>query len=81
MARGNKRDTRVRAALEGVAAELAVVRDTGPITRLRVAQALQRSGLVTLLDPALRELDEIGQAVGTAQDQVRSALAALAEQD
>jgi hypothetical protein len=79
MARANQRDTQVRAALEGIAAELAVVQDTEPITRLRVVQAKQRSGLASLLEPALEELDQIGSAVATAQVQVCAALAVLAE--
>ncbi len=81
MARANLRDTQVRTALETIAAELAVIKDTSPITRLRMVQAMQRTGLVGLVSPALDELDQINHSVLTAQAQVRSALAALVEKD
>jgi hypothetical protein len=77
MARADLRDTRIRAALEGVAAELAVVCNTSPLTRLRISQALQRTGLVSLLDPALDEIDEITHAVESARVQVGMALEAM----
>ena len=81
MARANLRDTQVRAALEGVAAELAVIRDTGPITRLRIVQVMQRTGLIGLMSPALEEIDEIGKSVKEAQAQVSMALAKLIDKD
>lgn len=81
MARANMRDTQIRAALEGIAAELAMVRDTSPITRLRMMQAMQRTGLVGLVSPALDELDEMSRAVREAQVQVSVALARLTEKD
>jgi len=79
MARANLRDTHVRAALEGIAIELAIVQDISPITRLRMQQAMQRSGLVGLMSPALDELDDICHAVQEAQFQVNTALAKLIE--
>jgi hypothetical protein len=79
MARANLRDTQVRAALEGIAVELAMIRDTSPITRLRMVQAMQRTGLVGLMSPALEELDDMSKAVREAQAQVSTALAKLLE--
>jgi len=81
MARANLRDTQIRAALETIAVELAIVKDAGPIIRLRVDQAAQRTGLSSLLDPVVHELDQIGLSIGTAQAQVNAALAALTEKD
>jgi hypothetical protein len=81
MARANLRDTQLRAALESIAAELAVIRETSPVTRLRMVQAMQRTGLVGLLDPALSELDVVSQAVCAAQSQVNVALAKLVEKN
>ena len=81
MARANLRDTQVRAALEGIAAELAMVYETGPITRLRVMQAMQRTGLVTLMSPALDELDDMSKAIREAQTQVATALEKLMEKN
>jgi len=79
MARADLRDTQLRAALEGIAIELAVIRDTSPITRLRMVQAMQRTGLVGLMSPALEELDGMDKAVQEAQAQVSVALAKLLE--
>lgn len=81
MARANLRDTHVRAALETIAAELAAIREISPITRLRMMQAMQRTGLVGLVSPALDELDYMSMAVREAQAQVSMALAALVEKD
>lgn len=81
MARANLRDTRIRAALETVAVELALVWDASPITRLRIDQAARRTGFRSLLDPALHELDQVNQSMVTAQAQVSAALAVLAEKE
>jgi hypothetical protein len=81
MARANGRDTQIRAALETIAAELAVMKDAGLIARLRVDQAIQRSGLAALLEPALDEQDRIARSVTTAQAQVNSALAILTKKE
>lgn len=81
MARANLRDTLVRAALESIAAELAVVKEASLIVHLRADQAIQRTGLSALLDPALNELEQISRSVMTAQAQVRSALAALTKKE
>jgi len=41
-----------------------------PVVRLRVAQALERTGLVGLLAPALEELDEVTRALSAAKQAV-----------
>lgn len=81
MARANLRDTKVRAALETVAVEQAVVHDAIPFISLRITQAIQRTGLTSLLEPALDELEQISKAMDTAQAQVSSALSALTEKE
>ncbi len=79
MARADLRDTAIRAALETISAELAVVRRTMSITRLRVQQAQDRTGLAGLLSPALDELDDVDQSMSTIGQQVSAALARLTE--
>ena len=79
MARANKRDTEIRAALETICTELAVIRRWMPVTRLRVVQAQQRSGLVGLLDPALDEMDDVNRSITVIRNQVDAALANLKE--
>ena len=81
MARANLRDTQIRSSLETIAVELAIVNDASPIIRLRINQAAQRTGLTSLLDPAVHELDQIGLSIGTARAQVNAALAVLTEKD
>lgn len=77
MARGNLRDTQIRAALETVAVELAVVRNAYPLVRLRMVQAVERSGLGALLVPAIDDLDGVDHAAEAAQDHVCLALRSL----
>jgi hypothetical protein len=79
MSRANKRDTQIRAALETIGAEIAVLRSTAQLTRLRVQQARERTGLDSLLCPALDEIDEIRMAVVVIDQQVGVALAELAQ--
>lgn len=74
-----KRDSELRALLEGISVELAVIRIAMPLTRLRVVQARERAGLTGLLSPALDELDDVSQSVSTIGQQVTSALAKLME--
>ena len=81
MARANLRDTQIRAALEGIAIELAIIQDTSPVTRLRMEQAMQRTGLIGLMLPALDELDDICKSVREAQSQVNKALTKLIDKD
>lgn len=79
MTRANKRITELRAAIETIGAQVAVIRSAMPVTRLRVEQARQRTGLTSLLSPALDELDGMCQAVDAIGEQVTSTLAKLME--
>jgi division protein CdvB (Snf7/Vps24/ESCRT-III family) len=77
MSRANKRDTEIRAALETISAEVAVTRKMMIVTRLRVEQARDRTGLDALLCPALDEIDEVNKAVTMIGQQVSVALRKL----
>lgn len=77
MARANLQATDLRDALECATGALVRAEYMHRITRLRVDQARQRSGLGDLLDPALIELDDIHQSVMAAKAQVSRALARL----
>ena len=79
MPRGDAQETAIRAALETIATEVAFIQDLWLVTRLRVEQARQRTGLTGLLSPALDELDDVNQAVTTIGQQVTSALDRLLE--
>lgn len=79
MSRANKDITVLRASIETIAAQVAVIRNAMPVTRLRVEQARQRTGLTSLLSPALDELDDVCQAVDAIGEQVTSTLAMLTE--
>jgi hypothetical protein len=79
MTRRDLRDTEIRAALETICTELAVIRKAVPVTRLRVIQAQERTGLTGLLSPALAELDDVSDCVSTIGEQVTAALAKLLE--
>jgi hypothetical protein len=70
MSRANKRDTELRAVLETIGAELAILRRTMPVTQLRIQQARKRADMDDLLSPAIEEIDmgtksiiEIGKQV------------------
>jgi hypothetical protein len=77
MARANLHTTDLREALECATGALVRAEYLHRITRLRVVQARQRSGLGDLLDPALTELDDIHQSVLAAKAQVSHALTKL----
>jgi hypothetical protein len=79
MPRANKDLTELRAAFETIAAQVAVIRNAMPVTILRVQQARQRTGLTSLLSPALDELDGMCQAVDAIGEQVTATLAELLE--
>lgn len=79
MSRADKRDTEIRAALETIGVELAVTRKMMIVTRLRVEQARDRTGLDALLCPALDEIDEINKAVAVMGQQVSMALERLGQ--
>lgn len=79
MARKDKRDTEIRAALETICAELAMVRTWMPVTRKRVVLARESTGLTALLSPALDELDDMSKSMTVIGEQVTVALAKLLE--
>lgn len=66
---------KLRGALENVSTSLGMIDEYLPVTRLRVKQARDRSGLGSLLDPALAELDEVRREVQTMKREVASAVA------
>jgi hypothetical protein len=70
-----------REALENALAALVRVEYLHPITRIRVRQARDRSGLVSLLEPALSEMDEMVKSVSCAKREVVHALAQLVGSD
>ena len=79
MSRANKRDTEIRTALETICGELAAIRRSMPITRLRMEQARDRTGLTALLCPALDEIDDVSRSLTVIGEQVKAALAKLQE--
>jgi|CXWL01.1.fsa_nt_gi hypothetical protein len=79
MSRANKRDTEIRAALETIGAELAVIKHTVPLTQVRIQQARDRTGLDALLSPAQVEMDEVVKCVSEIGHQVRVALERLGQ--
>ena len=74
MGQPNKRDQRVRAVLETVLAELAVMRRVMPVHELRINQVKQRTGWDDLLDPALDEVSTINAGIEAIGAQVRAEL-------
>ena len=79
MARANLFETDLRDALECATGALVRAEYLHRITRLRISQARQRSGLGDLLDPALAELDDINRSVRAAKAEMSRALARLTE--
>lgn len=79
MARKNKEITELRIAIETIAAQVAVIRNAMPLTRLRIEQTRQRTGLYSLLSPALDELDSMYQATDEISKQVTTSLTKLME--
>ncbi|MBI5964905.1 MAG: hypothetical protein HY863_15610 [Chloroflexi bacterium] len=79
MSRADKRDTELRAMIETIGCELAIIRRAMPITRLRIEQARDRTGLTSLLCPALDEIDDVSRSASVIGDQVTAALAKLKE--
>ena len=68
-----------REALENALASLVRIEYLHPITRLRVRQARDRTGMANLLGPALDEMDEMRVSVLSAKGQVCAALAHLVD--
>jgi hypothetical protein len=77
MSRANKRDTDLRAVLETIGAEVAMLRRTMPITQLRIQQARKRAAMDDLLSPALEEINANSQSAAEISKQVSAGLALL----
>lgn len=70
-------EQRVRALLESVLAELAVIQRVMPVHELRILQVKERTGWDSLLDPALDEVATVNAGMETIGDQVRAELQAM----
>jgi len=79
MSRANQRDTQLRHSIEAIATELAVMDDAQAFASIRVQQAVTRTGLNSLLDPALDEIQQIQRSLCAARGHVTAALASLME--
>jgi len=71
------REQQVRALLESVLAELAVMQRVMPVHELRILQVKERTGWDGLLDPALDEVRTVNAGLDTIGDQVRAELQAM----
>lgn len=74
MTRANKRDTAIRAALEDIGGELAVIDVKVPLIRLAVEHARERTGLDTLLVPARGNADTVIVSADKIRRLIRTAL-------
>jgi hypothetical protein len=79
MARKAEGTGKVRADLEGATLALVDVEEVLPDIVLRIEQAIRRSGLTSLLEPALHDLSRIDRAVRDAKSQVNTATVRLLE--
>lgn len=79
MARPSKTDSQIRTHLETIILELATVKMQVPVTRLRVSQAQDRTGLTGLLSPALTDLDDVTKSMSVIGEQATAALTLLKE--
>ena len=79
MARKAKGTGKVRAELEGATLALVDVEEVLPEVVLRIEQAIRRSGLTSLLDPALQDMARIARSVRDAKSQVNTATVRLLE--
>lgn len=70
---------KVRAELEGATLALVDVEEVLPEIVLRIEQAIRRSGLTSLLEPALQDLTRIARSVQDAKSQVNTATVRLLE--
>ena len=77
MGQPTKRDQQVRALLETVLAELAIMRRVMPVHELRIAQVKERTGWADLLDPALDEVSTINAGIEAISNQVCAELQAM----
>lgn len=79
MAKSSARDSRIRAALETIGCELFVSSKTYPMLRLRIEQARDRSGLDSLLEPALDCVELLVKSHDEMASQLRAAMRELSE--
>lgn len=63
MGQPTKHDQEIRAVLESVLAEIAVMRRVMPVHELRIARAKQRTGWDNLLGPALDEVNTLNEGI------------------
>lgn len=78
MAKSSGRDSRIRAALELIGAEIVVMERCKEMIALRIEQARQRSGLDGLLSPALDEVQMVTQSLAQIETQIKCAVHELA---
>lgn len=71
------REQEVRALLESVLAEVAVMQRVMPVHELRILQVKERTGWNGLLDPALDEVRTVNAGLDTISEQVRAELQAM----
>ena len=77
MGRTLKEVSELRARLESISAELAVMRRVMPVHELRIHQVMDRTGLDGLLVPALEEVSTINEGIDAIAQQVSAALTQL----
>ena len=68
---------RQRESLENALAALVRVEYLTPITRLRITQARDSSGLTALLSPALAEMDDMHRHIHVAKREINAVLNSL----
>lgn len=77
MGQPTKQAQAIRAALETISLEAAVIEIRLPAMRLRVAQERTRTGHNDLLEPVLRDADDVAKSVRMIRMQINAALAAI----
>lgn len=79
MARKAEGTGKIRAELEGAALSLVDVEEVVPFMKLRIEQALRRTGENDLLSPLLQDLARIERSMKEAKSQVNVAIGRLIE--
>lgn len=79
MGQPTKRDQQVRELLESILAELAIVKRVMPVHELRINQVKDRTGLDSLLAPALDEVRTVNAGIETIGSRVRAELQAMSQ--
>ena len=77
MARKAEGTGKIRATLEGAVLALIDVEEVVPFVRQRIEQAIRRTGMNALLEPALEDVDRIVQATQDAKSLVSTATSEL----